>query len=60
MAPDQVHYGRAEAIYAARQKTLDQAFIANPERFVHKAPRPPAKLTAAWINPPTIAQISRA
>jgi putative transposase len=60
MTPNQVHYGQANAIYAARQQTLDQAFIDNPERFVHKAPQPPAKPTAAWINPPTKAQITRA
>ena len=53
MTPNQVHYGQADAIYAARQDTLDQAFRANPERFVRKAPQPPAKPTAAWINPPT-------
>jgi putative transposase len=60
MTPDQVHYGQADAIHAARQVTLDHAFLANPERFVHKAPQPPAKPTAAWINPPTTAQISGA
>ena len=26
MTPDQVHYGQADAIYAARQTTLDRAF----------------------------------
>ena len=56
MTPNQVHYGQADAIYAARQDTLDQAFRANPERFVRKAPQPPAKPTAAWINPPTTPQ----
>jgi len=60
MTPDQVHYGQADAIFAARQQTLDQAFSATPERFVNKAPQPPAKPTAAWINPPTTAQISGA
>jgi transposase InsO family protein len=60
MTPDQVHYGQADAIFAARQHTLDQAFSATPERFVRKAPQPPAKPTAAWINPPTTAQISGA
>ena len=53
MTPDQVHYGQVDAIHAARQKTLDRAFRANPERFVRKAPQPPAKPTATWINPPT-------
>lgn len=52
MTPNQVHYGQANAVYAARQETLDQAFRANPERFVRKAPAPPPKPTAVWINPP--------
>ena len=53
MTPDQVHYGQIDAVHAARQATLDQAFRENPERFVKKPPVPPAKPTAAWINPPT-------
>ncbi len=53
MTPDQVHYGQAAEIHAARHKTLDQAFRANPNRFVNKAPQPPQKPTAVWINPPT-------
>jgi len=38
MTPDQVHYGQADEVYAARQKTLDVAFQSNPERFVRKPP----------------------
>ena len=53
MTPDQVHYGQIDAVYAKRQHTLDQAFRENPNRFVNKQPTPPAKPTAAWINPPT-------
>jgi len=52
MTPNQVHYGQIDAVHAARQLTLDQAFRQNPERFVKKPPIPPAKPTAAWINPP--------
>jgi putative transposase len=52
MTPDQVHYRQTDAVHAARQHTLDQAFRANPERFVNQTPSPPAKPTAAWINPP--------
>ncbi len=52
MTPDQVHYGQADAVHAARQSVLDRAFSKNPERFVNKPPNPPAKPTAAWINPP--------
>ncbi len=52
MTPDQVHYGQADAVHAARQATLDQAFQDNPGRFVNKPPSPPDKPTATWINPP--------
>jgi putative transposase len=53
MTPDQVHYGQIDAVYAARQLTLDQAFRENRNRFVNKQPTPAAKPTTAWINPPT-------
>jgi putative transposase len=59
MTPDQVHYGQANAVYAARQETLDQAFRDNPERFVNKAPMPPDKPTEVWINPPTVRSENR-
>ena len=52
MTPDQVHYGQADAVHAARQVTLNRAFAINPTRFVHKPPKPPAKPVATWINPP--------
>jgi putative transposase len=52
MTPDQVHYGQADAVHAARQTTLADAFAAHPERFVNKPPVPPEKPTAVWINPP--------
>ncbi len=50
MTPDQVHYGQAETVYAARQQTLDRACRKNPQRFVNKPPTAPTKPTAAWIN----------
>ena len=53
MTPDQVHYGQIDAVHAARQQTLDRAFAENRRRFVNKAPTPPDKPAAAWINPPT-------
>jgi len=52
MTPDQVHYGQADAVHAARQNTLNHAFQTNPQRFVNKAPEPPQKPMAVWINPP--------
>jgi hypothetical protein len=47
---------QADAVQAARQSTLDHAFRLNPERLVGKAPEPPAKPTAVWINPSLKAQ----
>lgn len=60
MTPDQVHYGQADAVLAARQAALDDAFRQNPERFVRKQPEPPAKPVAVWINPPAKPLISQA
>jgi putative transposase len=52
LTPQTLHYGRAEAVTAARQEVLTAAFVAHPERFVKQPPRPPAVPTAVWINPP--------
>ena len=38
MTPAVVHEGHAEAVYAARQAVLDQAYLAHPERFPRGAP----------------------
>ena len=43
---------QTDAVHVAHQNTLHHAFHNNPERFVNKAPTPPDKPTAAWINPP--------
>jgi putative transposase len=52
MTRDQVHFGRVDAVHAARQVALDRAFAEHPARFVNKAPVPIAKPTAIWINRP--------
>jgi putative transposase len=52
MTPQTVHYGRASELTRARSITLEAAFLANPKRFKHIAPRPPELPAAAWINPP--------
>ena len=52
MPPIDVHEGRAEAIYQARQAVLDRAFQAHPERFPKGRPKPPALPGPAWINRP--------
>jgi putative transposase len=60
MTPDQVHYGQAKAIRAARQGVLAQAYQANPERFVRKTPVPSPILTRTWINQPRKTKINQA
>jgi putative transposase len=52
LTPEVLHHGRADDIMAQRQLVLSQAFRQNPERFVRVHPRPPARPTAVWINPP--------
>ena len=52
LTPEVVHYGRAEAVLAARRLVLEEAFRAHPERFVRKRPEPLPLPAAVWINPP--------
>jgi putative transposase len=47
-----IHYGRAEAVQAARAVILAAAYAGHPERFVSKPPAPPAIPDGSWINPP--------
>jgi len=50
---NQEHHHSGIGLMTPDQVTLDQAFRANPERFVKQPPVPPNKPTATWINPPT-------
>ncbi len=52
LTPNDVHFGRAPSLQLARQKVLDEAYAAHPERFVGGVPRPPQLPEAVWINPP--------
>lgn len=52
MTPEMVHYKRSQAVIDARQLVLTRAFTMHPERFVRRAPTPPAAPSAVWINPP--------
>ena len=53
LTPHDVHYGLADQRVTARATVLAAAHAAHPERFVAGLPRPPARPTAVWINPPT-------
>ncbi len=53
LTPAQVHQGLGAAVLSERQRALDAAYAAHPERF----PRPPAVPALArevWINPPAV------
>ncbi len=52
LTPADVHYGRGPAVLAERQRVLDAAYAANPERFVNGAPTVSPLPAAVWINPP--------
>jgi putative transposase len=52
LPPVVVHHGQAAAVSAARQETLDAAYVEHPERFVGGRPVPPLVPDAVWINAP--------
>jgi len=51
--PADVHYGRVQAVHAARANVLTAAYQRNPERFVRRPPQPPTIPANVWINQPT-------
>jgi putative transposase len=58
MTPAAVHHGRAKQLHARRQRVLEAAYAATPERFVRRPPTPPALPTAAWINKPNTKEVA--
>jgi len=52
--PGQVHRGEVALVTAARERALEAAFRAHPQRFKGRAPHAPAPPTAVWINPPAL------
>ena len=58
MAPEMVHYGKAERVHSQRQVVLATAFESHPERFVRGMPMPPSLPEAAWINKPKVESTS--
>lgn len=55
LTPHVVHHGQQHEVQAQRQRVLDAAFRAHPERFL-KRPTPPSIPEAVWINPPNRAR----
>jgi putative transposase len=52
LTPAMVHHGQAELILAQRQNVLDAAYLAHPERFVRRPPKPLPVPKEVWINKP--------
>jgi putative transposase len=52
VTPENLHTGEAHNIREERCRTLEQAFLKHPERFVKGLPQPPKIPEAAWINKP--------
>jgi len=51
-APASVHFGQAGQIQLQRERVLQAAYFAHPERFVRQLPLPPPLPGPAWINKP--------
>jgi transposase InsO family protein len=58
MTPAMVHHGLADAVYAHRQRVLQTAYEAHPERFVRGMPAPPKLPQEVWINRPPSSSIA--
>jgi putative transposase len=52
LTPAMVHFGLADQVLTARQRVLEAAYAAHPERFVRKPPTPLPLPDTVWINPP--------
>jgi putative transposase len=53
LTPVTVHYGQAQVVIEQRQKVLQAAYAAHPERFVCGEPKPLSLPTEVWINKPS-------
>jgi len=52
LTPAVVHFGEAQAVLAHRQVVLDAAYLAHPDRFVQRHPKPLSLPSEVWINKP--------
>ncbi len=58
LTPTDVHHGYAAKRLEQRQRTMERAYAANPERFVHGKPKVRQLPTASYINRPTDVEIA--
>jgi putative transposase len=54
LTPALVHAGQSTQVMQQRQRILDVAYQAHPERFVRGQPQPGVLPEAVWINPPSV------
>ena len=52
LTPSDMHHERAGQVLAERQRVLDLAYAAHPERFVRGRPTVPQPRAEVWINQP--------
>jgi putative transposase len=52
LTPAMVHFGETQTVLANRQKVLDAAYQAHPDRFVRRPPKPLPLPSEVWINKP--------
>ena len=58
LTPATVHYEHHQPVHDQRQRVLDAAYAAQPERFVRGRPTVQPLPEAVWINPPKEASVS--
>lgn len=58
MTPAVVHHEQVDEVRAKRQRVLDEAYAAHPERFVEGRPIAPKVPNQVWINPPQSATVA--
>ena len=58
LTPATVHYGHHQPVQDQRQRVLDAAYTAQPERFVRGRPTVQPLPEAVWINPPKESSVS--
>jgi putative transposase len=52
LTPAMVHFGEAQTVLAHRQVVLNAAYVAHPDRFVRRPPKPLPLPSEVWINKP--------